>query len=238
MPTGLNIDNSNIYTIYNLSAGALNADLVPSTDVSQYEWLNMSIGNDAYSALIVPQWSNDNANWFNLKMYPMTTLDAGDVVAAGTEANNVVLGTFVSFNFFRARMTSYTSGTATGTLQLFHGGLPGFQLTTTYVRLSSAANQIGYTNNDGKTNIAIAAGHVADTVVSGNGGMLGSVLVTTTGTAQMTIYDNATTHTGTIIGIIPASAAVTGIPFVFHAPAQLGIVVQGNANNPAVTIFY
>lgn len=237
MPTGINVDNSNIYTVYNLSAGSLNADLVPSTDVSQYEWLNMSIGNDAYSGLIVPQWSNDNTNWFNLKMYPMTTLDAGDVVAAGTEANNVVLGTFVSFNFFRARMTSYTSGTATGTLQLFHGGLPGFQLTTTYVRLMSAANQIGFTNNDGRQNLAIAAGHAGNTVVSSLPGMLGSILVTTSGTHEMVIYDDAASPTGNIIAIVPASTA-RGTIIRCYAPASVGMVVAGDSNNPGVTIFF
>src|SRR5580765_581348 len=134
MPYGSGIDSNDIYTITGLSAGALNVDLVPSTDVSQWRWIVVSIGNDSYSGLLTPQWSNDEVTWENLKMYPMTTLDAGDVSASGTAATNAALGSFVSFKFFRMRMTAYTSGAATGTFQMYANGLPGFQMLISYTR--------------------------------------------------------------------------------------------------------
>jgi len=59
--------------------------------------------------------------------------------------------------------------------------------------------------------------------------------VTVTGTHAMVIWDNASGHTGTIIGALPANPAV-GQVYDFQMPAAAGITVQGDANNPGVTI--
>jgi hypothetical protein len=133
-------------------------------------------------------------------------------------------------------MTSYSSGIATGMVLCCTDAPAGFQLLTTNVRLLDSQGKIGYTRNDGHTNFAIAAGETDNTILSDSGGMLASVLVTTTGTNEMLIYDNPTTASGTILAVIPANAA-KGL-YTFHTPAQTGITVAGNVANPAVTIFY
>jgi hypothetical protein len=97
---------------------------------------------------------------------------------------------------------------------------------------------IGATVNDGTANVAIASGAASDTVVHAGKSMLARVLVTTTNTNSMLIYDNASAGSGTIIGLIPANPTVNGIPYEFHSPCANGITVKGNAANPAVTVFY
>ncbi len=92
-------------------------------------------------------------------------------------------------------------------------------------------------NVGGRVSTAIAAGVVGNTVVRASAGRLARVLVTATGTGQMSIFDNASSPTGTIIGLVPASAAV-GTLLDCQAPAANGITVAGNSNNPGVTIFY
>ena len=69
-------------------------------------------------------------------------------------------------------------------------------------------------------------------------GRLWSVVVTTLGTAGLDIYDNASVASGTKLLSIPASAAVGTIyNFFWSAPAANGIVSNGVANCPAVTIY-
>lgn len=102
------------------------------------------------------------------------------------------------------------------------------------------ANKRGYqivdsSSGGGAQTTPIAAGTVANTVVSNvGGGRICSILVTTTGTNPMLVYDNASTNSGTIIAALPASPAI-GL-YTFGLPAAAGITVAGNAANPAVTI--
>ena len=92
-------------------------------------------------------------------------------------------------------------------------------------------------SSGGAQTIAIPSGTATDTVVKAAGGRLCRVLVTATNSNAMLIFDNASGHTGTTIGAVPANAAV-GSVYDFQLPAANGITVQGNANNPGVTIGY
>jgi len=75
------------------------------------------------------------------------------------------------------------------------------------------------------------------TVVRNSAGRLATVIVTTSGPAQLNIYDNASQASGTIIGAIPANAAV-GSVYAFNSPAALGIVANSVASCCSVTICY
>jgi hypothetical protein len=101
--------------IASLSAGSLSADLVPAMDVSAYKWLSLHINTNAYSGVISFQCSNDNVNYVALNLsqsgstlYPTSTNSAG-AISSGP----------VFFRYLRIRMTSYTSGAAQGTLELY-----------------------------------------------------------------------------------------------------------------------
>lgn len=98
-----------------LSAGSLNADLVPSTDVSAYKWLSLHINANAYSGTLTFQCSNDNTNWVSLDL----SLPSSSTYATTTTSTNVLVHGPVYFRYFRCRMTVYTSGTAQGTLELY-----------------------------------------------------------------------------------------------------------------------
>lgn len=90
----------------------------------------------------------------------------------------------------------------------------------------------------GTTTATVAAGTAANTVVKASAGRLGRVLLTTAnGAAAVSIFDNATTNTGTVLGFIAASA-VAGTVVDFGMPAANGITVSGAATNPAMTISY
>jgi hypothetical protein len=68
-------------------------------------------------------------------------------------------------------------------------------------------------------------------------GVLHKVLVTTLGTAALTFYDNTSAASGTIIGVIAASAAA-GTVTTFDMPATAGIFCNSGTNTPAVTVSY
>src|SRR4051812_32827074 len=51
-----------------LSAGALNADLVPVTDVSGHKWFSLQTGG-TWSGTITIQCSNDGVTFFSVNVY-------------------------------------------------------------------------------------------------------------------------------------------------------------------------
>lgn len=75
------------------------------------------------------------------------------------------------------------------------------------------------------------------TVIKAAPGRLARILVTTAnGANQINIYDNASAASGTIIGAVPASAAVTGIPLDIQMPALAGITIAATASAGTITV--
>ena len=98
--------------VASLTAGALNADLVASTDVSGYSTFTLHILGTFVGTLTL-QGSNDNTNfsavygtWINNNQ-PITTATTTGIITGSC-----------NFRYLRVRMTAYTSGTATGVLEL------------------------------------------------------------------------------------------------------------------------
>ncbi|HEX2614003.1 MAG TPA: hypothetical protein VHL10_00800 [Nitrososphaera sp.] len=98
-----------------LSAGALNADLVAATDVSNYKWFSLQIVGGTWSGTLSFQGSNDNSNWQSVQV---ATVGGNTSLLTSTSSNNFYHGS-LDFRYFRVRMTAYTSGTALGTLELY-----------------------------------------------------------------------------------------------------------------------
>lgn len=112
------------------------------------------------------------------------------------------------------------------------------QTTLTVIAASLAAIAASLAASAGAAAVfPIAAGAAGPTVIKAGAGRLVSVLVTTLGAGVMIFYDNATTTSGTIIGVIPASAPV-GTPVVFNFPAVNGITALGGVTMPAVSVAY
>jgi hypothetical protein len=94
------------------------------------------------------------------------------------------------------------------------------------------------TSGGGSTTGTVTTG-AGNTVIKASAGRLCRVLVTTAGTGsnQVLIYDNASTNSGTVIGVIPATIAI-GTYYTFDMPAANGITVANVANGPALTVSY
>jgi hypothetical protein len=224
-----------------LSAGSLNTDLVPSTDVSAYKSFSIQVGGTWTGTLSV-QMSNDNSTFFTCYITDMQFATSG--LQQNITYNSIFDGK-IRFRYLRIRMTSYSSGTATGTLELYTestgenaAGVNAFQVGTWTVQPGNTPNTVAWlvhADNDGQSTTPVAASTAANTVIKASTGRLAKILITATGTASMLIYDNATTNSGTIIGVIPANPTAGQI-FDLKMPAANGITVAGNANNPGVTI--
>lgn len=88
----------------------------------------------------------------------------------------------------------------------------------------------------GNATVAVAAAAAA-VAIKATAGRLAKVLVTTAGTAELDFFDNATTNSGTKIGVVTA-AAVAGTIFDFNMIAVNGIWCASGTNTPAVTVSY
>lgn len=79
----------------------------------------------------------------------------------------------------------------------------------------------------------------ANNVVRDVATRLRRVLVTTAGTGagNVLIYDNATTNSGMVIGVIPATVAI-GTVYEFDMPCRFGIVVANVLSGPVLTVNY
>lgn len=95
---------------------------------------------------------------------------------------------------------------------------------------------------DGASTFPLTAGITGNTLVKSGFGTLGRILVTSAnGAAAINIYDAATpasgSITGTIIGVVPASATV-GTVVTLGMPFVNGCLIGGAATNGALTISY
>lgn len=90
----------------------------------------------------------------------------------------------------------------------------------------------------GSKTVAIAAS-AGTTVIKASAGRVCRAVVTTAGTStdNITIYDNATTGSGTILGVIPGGGTV-GATYDLQMPAASGITAVNVASGPAATISY
>lgn len=81
------------------------------------------------------------------------------------------------------------------------------------------------------------AASAATTVLKAQAGRLAKVVVTTAGTSSdnITIYDNASTNSGTVLAVIPGGGTV-GAVYAIDLPFVNGLTVVNVASGPAVTV--
>jgi hypothetical protein len=97
-----------------LTASALNADLVPSTEVSAYKWFSLHV-TGTWTGTLTVQGSNDNINFTNAFIFSVAPNGSFN---ANITANGIYNGP-IQFRYMRVHMTAYTSGTANGVLELY-----------------------------------------------------------------------------------------------------------------------
>jgi len=225
-----------------LTANALNAFLLPKTDVSAYKFFSVHI-TGTFTAVYQFQGSNDGTNFIPFTCFRLDNMNGNNanVQSGGT---NQLWGGPLPFHYLQIQIVAYTSGTVDGTVGLFTATLTmpvveslALQDGAWNVGLNAGSTVIGATSNDGTSTTAIAAATTGNTVIKASAGRLARILVTAVGTVNMLIYDNATTNAGTIIGIVKSTAAVGDI-IELRIPAQNGITVGGSANNAGVTVVW
>jgi len=84
----------------------------------------------------------------------------------------------------------------------------------------------------------VAAG-AGTTTIKAAAGRLCRVVVTTAGTSSdnLTLYDNASAGSGTVLAVIPGGGTV-GTVYALDLPAANGITAVNVASGPAVTVGY
>lgn len=226
--------------VASLSAGSLNADLVVSTDVSAYKWWSLHVAG-TWSGRLTYQCSNDNVNWGNLAA---CSLQSQSTTATSTTVNDIVGGPVV-FRYLRVRMTTYSSGTATGTLELYTtasqmavSGVLANQNGTWTVQPGNTPNTSPWLVTQANNNASVPTG-AGNTVVKASAGQLSTLVVTTagTGSGNVILYDNASTNSGTQLFAFPATVSVAQA-YQIYGWAKNGITAANVANGPVFTVYY
>lgn len=227
-----------------LSCTGVNSDLFPATDVSGYIWGALHLQTISASGTISFQGGDDNSQFPAIFAYRVDNPG----YAVGTTGATTAGFTYVfpiTTQYLRIRQTA-GSGTSTGILRLYTTPIPLMLSSTLAYQGSTWTIQPGNTQNTTpwlvagpNANGTQAANSAANTVIKNAPGWLYHAIVTTLGTAGLTIYDNASTNSGTPLLVIPASAAVGTIySFPSGARAVNGITSAGVTNCPAVTFHY
>jgi hypothetical protein len=98
-----------------LTAGSLNSVLVAATDVSAYAQASLEV-TGTWSGTLTVQGSNDNATYTSALLFSTA---AGSATMLNTITANGLYAIPLWFRYLRVTMTSYISGTANGTLELY-----------------------------------------------------------------------------------------------------------------------
>lgn len=107
----------NFREMASLSAGALNAFLVPTTDVSSFKWVSLHLLTTAFTGTITFQGSNDGVTFKPVQLFQGDTLSVNANNIAN--ASNLIFHGPIYYRFFNVQVTNYVSGTQTAVLELY-----------------------------------------------------------------------------------------------------------------------
>lgn len=190
---------------YIAQASGSDQDVVEAIDVSEYRWLSLQI-TGSFVGTITFQGSNENITWVSHSL--MNTVSTASAPTTSATANAIFAGPIQS-RYFRARMTSYTSGTGSGILELYNTataplvvGAVGTVSVTTLLGGTIGLSGSSYTfSTTGSTNATVVGGTVglsgssytvsvtgSQTVSGGTIGLSGSsYTLATTGSTTATV---------------------------------------------------
>src|SRR5438105_550614 len=101
MPSGSNIDQGASLVTSGYSAGALNVNLIPSVNISNYKWISLYIGPDSYSGTLTFQGSFDGSAWDDIMMYRLRSLDGAHTASSVEDETSTLMGAPVRYPLFR-----------------------------------------------------------------------------------------------------------------------------------------
>lgn len=167
------------------TAASLNADAIASTDMAGYGIGVLQI-TGTFTGTITVASSNDNSTFVTQTIHPTGTI-------TGTDATNLAsTGIWVfpkTGRFIRVRMTAYTSGTATATLEMSNDAAAYFSQAV-YTNVAYLNGNFVATNNGtgstGALRVCVASDNTAFNVNLGN--------------AAAALADGTTNWTSTLVG--------------------------------------
>ena len=221
-----------------LTAGSLNADLIPSTDVSAYRSATIQI-TGTWTGTLTFQGSNDNVNFVSILHQDITATNAAS--GSTLTANGFRYIFLTGFRYLRVRMTAYTSGTANAVAEFSITYNPPQNIVATLQSLASASQ--------GQTSIAISAAvgpqtpfrttdaNTTGQVVKASTGVIGAIHAYNNAATvrYLKIYDKATAALSSdtpnrTIGL-PANS-MTNIVYVFTPRFLNGIGIRCTTGLP------
>lgn len=211
------------------SASALNADLI-STACDGYRSVCVQI-TGTFVGTISFQVSNDNINWVNVA--GKQSSDIAGNLAVTTPVPTIQILNLNGYQFFRARFTAYTSGTATANAYLSRESIPITAVqtapTNTVVGSATTSNVTLYTVNSAATT---NAANIKATAANLYGI---SAMNTSASTKYVRFYSKATAPTvGTDVPIMVVAIPATSSKEIEYVPALrivtgLGVAITGGA---------
>lgn len=124
------------------------------------------------------------------------------------------------------------------------GGSSSMTPLLTKVVDSAGTNQVGVNADhtllvtDGGITVATVTAQTAGAAaLKTSSGRICKIIVTSTATAAIFLYDNTNAASGTVIGAVPASAAI-GTMYSPNIPFTNGIFPAGAVNTPSLTVSY
>lgn len=216
-----------------LSAGSLNADLVPAFDASSFKFMSLTVSG-TWSGTLSVQACNDNINFQTIFVKNDGGGNASTATSAITANGNYSWP--VIYRYYRVRMTAYTSGTANGVLESY---------TKTPAPIGVRAN-VDNAPSSSNTQIINAAA-VTTTQTSGDQGVNQSIRgiivivnVTNAGTGSITPeIDFKDAASGVYIPALTATTAITanGTYVYVVYPTAVGAWATQSVNTPVMPTF-
>ena len=219
-------------------AGTGNASVSSATnlfsiDTTGYNGISVQITSPGTTCTVTYEGSNDNATWVAING-TLSTGAASNTPATTTTTAAVVVWA-LGLRYFRARVSTYGSGTVTAYYALRRTFVPSqMQVAANGLVVSVPASAFS-----GYTYAHVAAGQ-ATTVIKASAGTLHSITFNSKGTATntTTIYDNAT-GAGIVIAIPDAPNINAGTTLMFDIAFTLGCtIITATANGGDMTVAF
>lgn len=121
-----------------VSAYSINADMLPSVDISRYRGMSLQLTGTWIGSVTV-QGSNDDSTWVPIAVRATSSSNGGGETVIST--NGVFIAP-VQTKYVRVRCTAYTSGTIIGNIQLSPDPLMQFVTQIPPLGQSNAANSL------------------------------------------------------------------------------------------------
>ena len=228
--------------ISGLSAGpgsGTNLVLLNVTDVSNYKWYTVHLTGTWTGNIVF--WTGNTSTVSDMHHNIMELsggISGGVNPGFSFSLNDVYTGRIVG-RYIYIDCEPLNSGTVNAVVELWATPPPYL---TANALLTPSNNFIGFLKNGVVGNARYAPGVNVDTLIHTGGGapsIIGTVIINTSGTAQLDLYDAGITPIPTanpIMASIPANAAPG--PYVFNTYCQFGIGFRANTNNPGFSISF